>query len=285
MNKIEVKQLTRRYGETLALDNLSLTLDEDKIYGLLGRNGAGKTTLLNLITAKTYPTAGSITIDGAPVWENDDSLGKVFYMTEENLYPPSLRVREVFQWTGRFYPAFDLHYAEQLAKRFELNTAKKVKELSTGYGSIFKAVLTLSSGAGIMLFDEPVLGMDANHRELLYKEILANFIQKPKKIILSTHLIDEIADILEEVMIINKGQLMLKQPVEDLSASTHTVSGEASKVDQYTAGQTCVGEQRLQNFKSVIVLSSRVERELAKSLDLELGQAELQRLFIGLTNS
>lgn len=285
MPKIEIKELTKVYGDTIALDNVSLTLDEDKIYGLLGRNGAGKTTLLNLMTAKTHSTKGSITVNGEPVWENDRVLENIFYMTEQNLYPGSMRVRDAFRWTGEFYPSFEMPYAEELARRFELNSKKRVKELSTGYATIFKAILTLASGAEILLFDEPVLGMDANHRDLLYKEILANYGENPRTIILSTHLIDEIADLLEEVMILKQGKIILKQSVDDLLSSTHTVSGEASKVDSYISGMECIATEQLQNFKSAIIFGSGGDRALAKSLDVELGKPELQRLFIGLTNS
>lgn len=285
MNKIEIRELTKVYGDTVALDKVNLSLDDDKIYGLLGRNGAGKTTLLDLMTGKTHPTKGSIAIGGELVWENGKVLGSVFYMTEQNLYPGSLRVRDAFRWTAEFYPKFDLGHAEELAGRFELNTKKRVKELSTGYASIFKAILTLASGARILLFDEPVLGMDANHRELLYKEILANYSKNPRPMILSTHLIDEIADLLEEVIIIMKGQIILKQSVEDLLSSAHTVSGEASKVDGYIKGMECIATEQLQNFKSATIFGSGADRELAKSLGLELGKPELQKLFIGLTNS
>jgi ABC-2 type transport system ATP-binding protein len=285
MSRIEIKGLTKIYGDTVALDNVDLSLEGETIYGLLGRNGAGKTTLLNLLTGKTHPTTGRITIDGEPVWENDSALGNVFYMTEPNLYPQSLRVRDVLKWTAEFYPDFDVNYADELAQRFGLNTKKKVKELSTGYASIFKAILALASGAKILLFDEPILGMDANHRELLYKEILAHYSEKPKTIVLSTHLIDEIADLLEEVIIIKKGQVILKQTVEDLLASAHTVSGEASKVDSYIQGRKCIAWEQLHNFKSAVIFGSDQDRTLAKSLDLEVHQPELQKLFIGLTNS
>src|SRR5690554_6893181 len=108
MTKIETKGLTKVYGETVALDNVNLLLEEDKIYGLLGRNGAGKTTLLNLMTNKIFATAGCIRIDGEIVRENDAALSKVFYMSEQNLYPPAMRMREVFKWTKTFYPDFDM---------------------------------------------------------------------------------------------------------------------------------------------------------------------------------
>ncbi|NLL43332.1 MAG: ATP-binding cassette domain-containing protein [Firmicutes bacterium] len=109
----------------MALDNVNLTLDEAKIYGLLGRNGAGKTTLLNLITGKTHPSQGTITLDGVPVWENDQALGRIFCMTEANLYPESLRVGEIFRWTAKFYPKFDLHYAGELTQRFGLSPRRR----------------------------------------------------------------------------------------------------------------------------------------------------------------
>lgn len=285
MGQIEVKQLTKKYGEVVALDNVSLSVGEDKICGLLGRNGAGKTTLLNLITNKIVPTEGQIFVDGEPIRENDSALSRIFYMSEQNLYPPSARVMNMFKWTREFYQGFNLDYAMKLAERFELNTRRKMKELSTGYASIFKAILTLASGAEILLFDEPVLGLDAIHREMLYKEILSNYIEQPKTIILSTHLIDEIADILEEVMIIKKGKLIIRQNTEELLASAYTVSGEVAKVDQYTRGRNSVGEETLHNSKSVIVMNGERDDTLARSLGLTLGKVELQKLFVGLTSA
>lgn len=285
MHKIQITNLTKKFGETLALDDVTISLEENKIYGLLGRNGAGKTTLLNLLTNKIFPTSGSISIDGGSVLENDKVLRKIYYMTEETLHPGSLKVKDVFYWTKQFYPKFDQEYALKLARRFELDLYKKVKTLSTGFRSIFKAILTLSSGADILIFDEPVLGLDANHRELLYKEILANYIKEEKTIIISTHLIDEIADILEEVLIIKEGKIILKQQVEDLLAEAYTVSGEIRKVDQYLNGKTCVSAEILQNFKSATIYGEQPNRSLAKSLDLDLGKAELQKLFIGITNT
>lgn len=285
MGKIEIRDLTKKYGETVALDNVDLDIEENKIYGLLGRNGAGKTTLLKVLTAKLFPTAGQVTVDGESVWENERALGRMFYMAEDNLYNGSMRVKDIFRWTGEFYQGFNQEYALKLARRFDLNIQKKFKELSTGYASILKATVTLASGAEILLFDEPVLGLDANHRDLLYKEILRNYIENPKMVLISTHLIDEVADILEEAIIIEKGRIILKQPVEELLASAHTVTGEMLAVDRYVEGKRWIGGDVLHNFKSVIVLDEQPDQELARTLHLELGKPELQKLFIALTNA
>lgn len=285
MSKIEIINLTKNFGSTVALDEVSLSLEENKIYGLLGRNGAGKSTLLNLLTNKLAPTHGKILVDGKPVYENYSVLSKIYFMSEQKLYPSSSKVKRMFKWTKEFYSDFDLDYANELASKFDLDTNKKIKALSTGYHSIFKAILTLASNAEIMLFDEPVLGLDANHRDLLYKEIIANYSEKPKTMIISTHLIEEIADILEEVVIIKKGKVILHQSTEELLANSHTVSGEITKVDQYLNGKVWALNETMHNFKSAIVTSGKKDEQLANSLGLDLNSVDLQKLFIGITSA
>ncbi len=287
MSIIEVKNITKDYGNTKALDNISLTFEPNKIYGLLGRNGAGKTTLLNLITNKIFPTYGDITIDGDTMFENDKALNNIFYMMEKNLYPETFKIKEIFKWTKEYYASFDMEYANALAKKFELNVNKRVKSLSTGYTSIFKAIIALSSNANILIFDEPVLGLDANHRNMFYKEMIANYSEKPKTIIISTHLIEEVETVIEEVIIIKEGKLIVKKSVEELLASAYMVSGEASKVDEYLRDKTYIEEEIMGKFKAVTVIeNTQFKNEiLAKELNLDFAKAELQKLFISLTNS
>lgn len=287
MSTIEIKGICKRYGSTLALDNVDLTLEPNRIYGLLGRNGAGKTTLLNLISNKIFPTQGEIVIDGANVLENDQALSKIFYMMEASLYPSSLRVKEAFRWSKEFYPDFDMNYALNLSEKFGLNMNKRVKELSTGYGSIMKAIIALASNASIVIFDEPVLGLDANHREMFYRELVASYSLRPKTIIISTHLIEEISEVLEEVIIIKDGRIILKQPVEDLLSQAYTVSGEAAQVERFIEGKRCVSGETLGKFRAVTVMEclQNSDRALARELELDLSGVELQKLFISLTNS
>jgi len=286
MGAIEVKNLTKYYGRVCALDNVSFSLGGNKIYGLLGRNGAGKTTLLNLITNRVFPTEGEITIDGENAFENDEVLGKVFYMTEMNLYPEGMRVKEIFKWTKEFYPSFDMDYAFSLCQKFALNPNKKTKSLSTGYNSISKVITTLSSNAEILIFDEPVLGMDANHRELFYKELISSYIEKPKTIIISTHIIEEMADILEDVIILKDGKVAAYKSVEELLSMAYTVSGPFDGVEKYIEGKTCINLDQMASYKSAAIVGELNEdlRHMAESLNLEISRVELQKLFIYLTN-
>ena len=103
---IELNHITKRFGETTALEDISVTFGENRIYGLLGRNGAGKTTLLGLITNRIFPTEGQVLVDGEPVRENDRALGRIFCMSEKDYYPDGMSIKDLFRWTRYFYPCF-----------------------------------------------------------------------------------------------------------------------------------------------------------------------------------
>lgn len=286
MSRIEIKHVSKAYGKTVALKNVSAVFADGKISGFLGRNGAGKTTLLDIITNRKFADQGQVWIDGEPAVENDPAQAKIFYMTEKNLYPNDMKVRGVFDLTRRFYPHFDLGYAGCLADQFKLDPGKKITSLSTGYQSIFKIILTLASNAAVLIFDEPVLGLDANHREMFYKEILAQYNATPKTVILSTHLIEEAGGLLEEVLIIKEGQILLNQPVEELLQLAYTVSGSQENVDRYMTGKKVIREEALGRFKAATIFQQRssADREALAQLGLDLTPARLQELFINLTN-
>jgi ABC-2 type transport system ATP-binding protein len=286
MSTIEIKNVSKSYGKTKALKNVSATIADGKICGFLGRNGAGKTTLLNIITNRIFADQGQVWIDGEPAVENDQAQAKLFYMTEKTLYQKETKVWEVFQLTHGFYPQFDLGYAAGLADRFKLETNKKIGALSTGYLSIFKLVLTLASNAQVLIFDEPVLGLDANHRDLFYKELVARYAAAPRTVILSTHLIEEAAGLLEEVIIIKEGQILLSQPVEDLLGLAYTVSGSQENVDRYTAGKKVIREESLGRYKAATIYQKRngTDQAALAEMGLDLTPARLQELFISLTN-
>lgn len=287
MSKIEITNLTKFYGKNMALDNLSLNINENKIYGLLGRNGAGKTTLLNLVTNKIFPTQGEIKVDSESVSENENALRKIYYMTEKNLYPETMKVRDIIKWSGEFYPDMNSSLALQLSEKFNLNLNKKFNGLSTGYASILKIILTLSSNAEILLFDEPTLGLDANHRDMFYKELIHHYGDTPKTIILSTHLIEEIADIIEEVIIIKNGKLVIKDTTESLLSSGYTISGKAEDVDAFIQNKKVIGTDAIGKFKYAYVIGTPPSKGSFQvdASELEITKLDLQKLFIQLTNS
>lgn len=137
-------------------------------------------------------------------------------MTERDLLPDDMKINNIFKYTKDFYPKFNMEYANELSDKFKLNTKKKLKELSTGYKSICKIITCMSSGADFLFFDEPVLGLDAKHRDMFYKELLSLYSKEENTIVLSTHIIEEISYLLEEIIILNDGNVIKNQSVEEL---------------------------------------------------------------------
>jgi len=282
MNGLEVKNVTKKFGQLTALDHVSLTLEEGKIYGLLGRNGAGKSTLLNIITNRIFANEGEVLVNGLPARENDTAQQKIYMMSEKNYYPDSMRVADAFKCTEAFYGDFSRAYAAKLCDQFGLNPRKKIKELSTGYGSIFKLITALSVSVPYVLLDEPALGLDANHRELMYKILLETYTERPRTIVVSTHLIEEISGLIEEVVIIKKGRIIRQQATEELLSMGYTISGPAAKVDEHIAGKEILGQDSLGGLKTAYVLGKPEKEPLPEFL--QVGKMDLQKLFIRLTN-
>ncbi len=283
MSLIEVKNVTKCYGSTIALKNVSLTFAENKITGLLGRNGAGKTTLINLITNRIFPTEGAVFIDGEPVLDNDAVLSKVYCMSEMSLYPDSMTVSDILKWTKEFYPDMDTEYAQKLADKFSLSTRKKIKSLSTGYKSIYKLIVALSCHAPILLLDEPVLGLDANYRDVFYRELIESYSRVPKTIVLSTHLIEEAAGVIENLAIIKDGEIIMDSTTQNTLQAGVTVTGPAGLVDSFIQGKKVLGQDTLGGIKSAYLLEVLDGSALPQGL--ELSRLNLQSLFIHLTNS
>lgn len=281
MTGIEIKNITKNYGNICALDNVSLQFKPQKIYGLLGRNGAGKSTLLNIISNRIFASSGEVLVDGESAVDNDRALGKIYLMSEKDYYPTKMKLKTLFTWTKTFYPEFDEAYARQLAARFDLNINKTFKSLSTGYTSIFKLIIALSVNTPYIFLDEPVLGLDANHRELFYRILLEKFSEMPCTIIISTHLIEEVSGIIEDIVIINKGKILKNESCEELLNKGYTISGSSSAVDAYVADKNVIGTDTLGGLKTAYILGPR-DNNVPK--ELEISRLDLQKLFIQLTN-
>lgn len=280
MSGMIIRQVAKQYGDVRALDAVNLDIQPGKIYGLLGRNGAGKSTLLNIIASRVPPTSGTVQIDGQPGWENDAAQREVYLMSEKALFPEGMRAREVFDWTARFYPRFDRTFAKEAAARFSLNEKKKVKSLSTGYASILRAVTALSVGCRYVLMDEPVLGMDVHHRQVFYKLLLDRYAQTECTFVLSTHLVEEISAMLEEVIILRAGKVVRSESRETLLQAGYTATGSIAAVDAFLQGKTCIGQDTLGGLKTAYVLGARPEVPQG----VEITGMDLQRMLIQLTD-
>lgn len=281
MRELRAEHLTKRFGKTTALDDVTLSFEYGKIHALLGRNGAGKTTLLGVASNRLIPTSGQALVDGEPVTDNPRALAKVFCTGDVRMIPPSMCVDDLVGHMGRFHEGFDAKRALRLAKMFELDVKAKTGALSTGYRSICQLVMALSLDVDYLLLDEPVLGLDANHRELFYKLLLDDYLEKQRTVIIATHLIEEVANLVEQVTIVDRGRVLLASSAEELRASGYSVSGRTADVAAYCAGMEVLDVEELGGLSVAYVQGKPDAARLNERLDV--APLNLQKLFVKLT--
>ncbi len=236
--RVELRNLTVRYGPTTAVDGLSLTLDGPKIYGLLGRNGAGKTSMLAVLAAFRKAAAGEILVNGEDPFENWKITRDVCFIRDRIDSQDEDKVSAVLKFAASLRPNWDAAYADKLTRLFNLPLKKRVSALSRGMKSALGITLGLATRAPLTIFDESYLGLDAPTRYAFYDELLADYMANPRMIILSTHLIEEVAPLFEEVVIIDHGRLVLHDEAEAVRSLGAAVTGSAEAVDRFVEGLT-----------------------------------------------
>jgi ABC-2 type transport system ATP-binding protein len=283
--RVELRNLTVRFGATAAVDDLTFTLAEGKIHGLLGRNGAGKTTLLSVLAAFRRASAGEVRVGGDDPYENAKITRDVCFVRDRLDGQDTDRVNAVLDVASRLRPRWDATYAEKLVRLFDVPRTRKVSALSRGQRSAVGIVLGLATRAPLTIFDESYLGLDAPSRYAFYEELLGDYMANPRTIILSTHLIEEVGSLFEDVVIIDRGRLVHHGDVETLRSRGATVTGPADAVDRFVDGLTVLSEQRLGPTKAATVFGHLNDawRTAARTLGLEFGPIGLQDLFVHLT--
>ena len=280
MQTIKVCDVSKNYGDVQALQQVNLELARGKIYGLLGRNGAGKSTLLKIIAERIKPSSGRVLYDGTPTL--DDVTSREIYFSEpENTLPEMMKVKDFCYYTSQFYPRFNLDEALQLLKEFGINEKKRLNQLSTGYYAIVRSIVALQTRAGFIFMDEPTLGHDAVNRELLYDEILRIYREEQNTIVLSTHLIDEVSNLLEEVILLDHGRIILEDSLEGVMDTHSYISGLSEPVRQIAGMYTVIDKKEDLGFTTLLVKKSK-DAPAAPALPsgINVSQAGLQDIFI-----
>lgn len=282
---VEVSGLSKHYGKVKAVDNVGFTLEEGKIYGLLGRNGAGKTTIMHMLTAQIFKTSGELKVFGEEPYENEKVLNRICFIKESQKYPETFRVKDVLNVSPLFFPNWDKELAMALVEDFRLPLKRRMKKLSRGMLSAVGIVVGLASRAPLTIFDEPYLGLDAVARNLFYDRLLQDYAEYPRTIVLSTHLIDEVSQLLEHVLVIDGGKLLLDEEAETLRGNASNVVGAASKVEDFLAGKRIIHRAPFGGLMSATVLGqlSAQERMRATELGLEIGPVSLQQMVVHMT--
>lgn len=286
--RVEVRNLSHSYGDTTALRDVSFTLEPGRIHGLLGRNGSGKTTLLSILAGFRKATSGQALLDGVPIFENEEAMRHICLIREGgDTVEGRERVRAALEFAAAMRPNWDANYAAHLLERFAVPPGKKVGQLSRGQRAALACTLGLASRAPLTMFDESYLGMDAPSRYIFYDELLRDFMEHPRTIIVSTHLIEEVSSLFEEVLILGNGRLLLHDEAEEFRARGITITGPREAVDRVVDGMTVLSSKELGSTKSVVLYGNLDSDRRQQAIDagLELGPLPLQDLFVHLTST
>jgi ABC-2 type transport system ATP-binding protein len=263
MTVIEARGLRKAFGTTIALDGVDLRVEEGRILGLIGPNGAGKTTALNAIVGLT-PYQGELKVLGRDPWtERDQLMRDVCFITDVAVLPRWIRVSQALDYVAGVHPRFDRTKAESFLAKTTIRRTSKVKELSKGMVAQLHLALVMAIDAKLLVLDEPTLGLDILYRKQFYDSLLNDYFDGRRTIIVTTHQVEEIQNVLTDVMFIDRGRIVLNCSMEEFESRYLEVMVNP---EQVAAARALKPIHERQVFGRSILLFDRVDRQQLTAL-------------------
>ncbi len=229
---VSAKNVCKRYGSTKVLHNVNLNVEKGRIVGLIGPNGAGKTTLLKVMLG-LESCDGNLQILGLdPFTQRDELMKNISFIADVAILPKWIKVRELLEFTQKTQENFSLDKAKELLAKTKIGLNQKVRQLSKGMVAQLHLAIVMSIDAKLLVLDEPTLGLDILFRKSFYDNLLNDYFDKERTIIITTHQIEEIEHILTDVIFIQNGKIVLDSPVDDLSSDYFEVMVDADNYQQ-----------------------------------------------------
>ena len=282
MDVVHVAGLTQRFGSVTALDDLTVSFAENQVTGLLGRNGAGKSTLIDILTGRRPAASGSVRVGDANPYENRHTLRDICGVGEAQRYPQQFSVAAVLDSAALLHPRWDAEMAADLVDTFALRRRQKVAKLSRGQRSALGVTVGLAARAPLTIFDEPYVGLDAVARQTFYDRLLQELVAQPRTVIMSSHLIDEVAHLLERVVVLDRGRVVLDAPVDDVRGTVVEVTGPSVTVNAFTHDQEVLQTRHLGGLTRATVRGA--DLEAARALGLRVDVLSLQEIVVSLAS-
>lgn len=287
MNIISTKNLSKTYEDNVALKNVTLNINSNELIGLIGTNGSGKTTFMKLIAGLLDKTSGSLEVFGEEPMDNLNVLERIVFTYHDLTLPPDQPLKSLLNSYEVMYPNFDRVFAEKLMNLFHLNPKAKYKSLSQGMMSLFNFICGISTRAELTMLDEPILGMDVTVRKSAYEILLRDYMEHPRTIIISSHILSELEDILSEMIIINKGEVLLYDNIDNIRDSAYRVDGSAEHLNNFTQNKEVIykSSSPLHSFMVVKDLITENTVEEAKSHNLTISRIRPEELYVYLAGN
>ena len=217
---LELKNVSKSFGKFKALDNLTMTIPQGSVYGLVGPNGAGKTTAIRHITGVYRPDEGEITMEGLPIFENPQVKQAIGYIPDEIFYFASSSLEDMAKFYRGLYPRFDMALFQRLSEVFQLPMGSPIRRFSKGMQKQAAFQLTLSIRPDVLVLDEPVDGLDPVMRRQVMSLILAEVAERNTTVLISSHNLRELEDVCDHVGIMNHGKMLLERSLADMQGNT-----------------------------------------------------------------
>ncbi|WNF36165.1 ABC transporter ATP-binding protein [Bacillaceae bacterium IKA-2] len=287
MKVIECNNLTKVYSGIRALNNISFTIEENKITGLIGRNGAGKTTLLKMIAGFYRQTSGSLLVFSGNPFNNLRVSQNMIFIDDNMVMPTTLNLKEILASASTFYPNWDQQFAERLFNYFSLDPKQRHLNLSKGMKSTFNMIIGLAARCPLTIFDEPTTGMDAAVRKDFYRALLKDYLAYPRTIILSSHLLNEIDDLLEDILLIKNGEKFLHTSVNELKQYALGLSGTEEHINHSTTGKEILYKKIVGTNSCYVVVKNdynEADLEEIRAKGIEITAVDSEDICVYLTN-
>lgn len=285
MGSLKCENVGKIYGKKEVLKNVNLELEQGKIYGLIGRNGVGKTTLLSIMSSQNPAGSGTVTLDGEKIWENEQCIDRICFSREisqmSGFGQNNLKIKDYMAAASIFYPKWNKKLAEELVEKFGLEPKKRINKLSKGMLSMVTIIIALASEAEYTFLDEPVAGLDVVARDQFYKLLLREYGKSGRTFVISTHIIEEASDIFEEVIMLDQGEILLKENTQELLERAYHVSGRAEDVEAATAGLCVYRKESMGRSMGITVLLNEGE-SLNGQYPVSVQKLTLEKLFVAL---
>jgi ABC-2 type transport system ATP-binding protein len=273
---IEARGLRKAFGTTVAVDGIDLRVEEGRILGLIGPNGAGKSTALNAILGLTQ-YQGELTVLGCNPWtERERLMCDVSFIADVAVLPRWLRVSQALDFVAGVHPRFDRAKAEGFLAKTTILRTSKVRELSKGMVAQLHLALVMAIDAKLLVLDEPTLGLDILYRKQFYDSLLNDYFDRSRTIVVTTHQVEEIQDVLTDVMFINRGRIILNSSMEEFESRYAEVMVNPDRVAA-ARGLKPIHERQV--FGRSLLLFDRVDRQQLSALG-EVRTPSLADLFV-----
>ena len=277
---VQLRSVDRTFGAATALDNVSFSVPENSITGLLGRNGAGKTTIMSLISGQDRPTSGDVSVFGHNPFEHAPTLTRISYVRDNQRYPDNYLLHHVLRIAPEFAPNWSSELAAELVEGFRLPAKTQIRKMSRGQLSAVAIVLGLASRAPLTLLDEPYLGLDVSARSFFYDVLLRDYTRHPRTVLLSTHLVEESEQLFDRIVIVDRGKITADCSRDDAAGLASVVSGTGERVRSICHGRDVLAEHAVGGLLSLTVSGTfdDADRGAAQGLGIQVAPASLQQL-------